>query len=151
MKTSVSCSGQKRTSEKMFVDSIQHQPPQLTLKLSLVRLFKPTTKNSKDFPLCHRNFYDQVGMQIVDYLEETRRRAKKCIITFISLRIPLNNTTIINVIQLFINILPEILYIFIRIFPKPLSKSGDGFVRIFFLQYFHANCSFCLVKSAPTP
>ena len=38
IKASVPCSGRKNTSEKMSVDSIQHQPPQLTLKLSLVRL-----------------------------------------------------------------------------------------------------------------
>ena len=30
IKPSVPCSGRKRTSEKMSVDSIQHQPPQLT-------------------------------------------------------------------------------------------------------------------------
>ena len=38
MKPSVRCSGWKRTSIRMPVDSIQHQPPQLTLKLSPVRL-----------------------------------------------------------------------------------------------------------------
>ena len=38
MKPSVPCSGQKSTSEKMSVDSFQNWPPQLTLKLSLVRL-----------------------------------------------------------------------------------------------------------------
>ena len=33
------CSGRKSTSGKMSVDSIQNQPPQLTLKFSLVRLY----------------------------------------------------------------------------------------------------------------
>ena len=35
---SVPCSGRKRASEKMSADSIQHQPPQLTLKLSLEQI-----------------------------------------------------------------------------------------------------------------
>ena len=38
IKPSVLCSGRKRMSEKMSVDSIQNQPPQQTLKLSPVRL-----------------------------------------------------------------------------------------------------------------
>ena len=37
MKQSVPYSGRKRTSEKISVDSIQHQPPQQILKLGLVK------------------------------------------------------------------------------------------------------------------
>ena len=47
IKPSVLCSGRKRTSEKMSVDSIQHQPPQLKLKLSLVRLTDHTIEFDK--------------------------------------------------------------------------------------------------------
>ena len=38
IKPSVPCSGRKSTSENMSVDSVQNWHPQLTLKLSLVRL-----------------------------------------------------------------------------------------------------------------
>ena len=37
-KPSLLCSGRKSTSEKLSVDSIQNYPPQLTLKLSVVKL-----------------------------------------------------------------------------------------------------------------
>ena len=40
IKLNVPCSGRKSTSEKMSVYSIQSYPLQLTLKLSLVRLWK---------------------------------------------------------------------------------------------------------------
>ena len=41
IKPSEPCSGRKSTSEKISVDSYQNWPPQLTLKLSVVRLARP--------------------------------------------------------------------------------------------------------------
>ena len=49
----VTCSGRKSTSEKKSVDSIQDQPTQLTIKLSLIRLIKGMINDSFQLNFLH--------------------------------------------------------------------------------------------------
>ena len=76
--------GRKRTSEKMSVDSIQHQPPQLTLKLGLVRLRRKekdkTMINICEWPsaswYCQKgSAFSKISQQMILNWDNAKRKA----------------------------------------------------------------------------